>query len=333
MAKKNKKRKIKKTPKKTISTLKIFNYFIIITGIIAILASSLLLIYSYFYQDDTPKHTKTTIPTPPPPKKEIQQKEKPIQEKLKEVLQTPKPQYLSAKHEIDGTKTPPPPSHKLIKKNVSQKPQLAIIIDDVATKSQVKNIHTINYPVTMSFLPPSKQRPNSAYLASKESFYMVHLPLEALHFSSPEKITLKVTDSQQTILNRVQEIKKLFPRVRYINNHTGSKFTANERAMNKLIYALKKYNIYFIDSRTTSKTKVPKVMKNFGYEYIARDIFLDNKSDPAYIIKQLKKAVRIAKKYGHAIAIGHPHKTTIETLKHAQKYLKDLDMVQINQLR
>jgi len=240
--------------------------------------------------------------------------------------------YTSALHEFDEKTDIPPQNIKRKIQVVQQKPKLAIIIDDVSTKSQVKAIKSLHIPITMSFLPPSSARPNSAKLASKENFYMVHLPMEAQHFTAEEPLTLRVSDSQKKISSRIKELKTLFPRVKYINNHTGSKFTADEKAMNRLIYSLNKNKITFIDSRTTAKTKAPKVLKNFGKKYISRDVFLDNKSEKHYILGQVKKAIRIAKKYGSAIAICHPHPTTILALHAAKNLFKDVELVYINNI-
>jgi hypothetical protein len=120
--------------------------------------------------------------------------------------------------------------------------------------------------------------------------------------------------------------------VEYINNHTGSKFTSNEIAMNRLIYALKREKIIFIDSRTTAKTKAPKVMKNFGLNYVARDVFLDHSTDKVSIKKAIKKAIKIAKLHGTAIAIGHPHANTILALHESKELFKDIELVYINRL-
>ena len=209
---------------------------------------------------------------------------------------------------------------------------MAIIIDDVSVKSHVNAIKSLNLPLTMSFLPPSKFRPNSHILAAKEKFYMVHLPMEAQNFTKEEPFTLRVSDSQKEIIKRIEMIKKLFPKVQHINNHTGSKFTSNELAVNKLVYALKKQNINFIDSRTTASTKIPKVMRNYGNKYIARDVFLDHESDKKYIKSQIKRAVKIAKTHGTAIAIGHPHANTILALSESKKLFKDVELVLINRL-
>jgi polysaccharide deacetylase 2 family uncharacterized protein YibQ len=141
-----------------------------------------------------------------------------------------------------------------------------------------------------------------------------------------------VNDSQEQISKRVSEIKKLFPNVEYVNNHTGSKFTSNEAAMNRLIFALNTNNIKFIDSRTTGQTKAPKVLKNYGLRYLGRDIFLDHHMDKPYILAQIKKAVKIAKIHGTAIAIGHPHKNTLQALRESKKVLQEVELVFVNQL-
>lgn len=239
-------------------------------------------------------------------------------------------EYENASHEIEEAVLPKAVERKIVKN--FKRPKLAIIIDDVSVKSHVSAIKGLNLPITMSFLPPSKARPSSAILASQESFYMVHLPMEAQSFKAEEPLTLRVNDSNEKIAQRVEEIKKLFPKVKYINNHTGSKFTANEDAMDRLIFALKKSNIIFVDSRTTGNSKVQKVSKKYAVEYIGRDVFLDHKMDKAYILSQIKKAIEVAKKHGSAIAIGHPHVNTIAAINESKKLFADVDLVFVNKL-
>ncbi|MEA3522342.1 MAG: divergent polysaccharide deacetylase family protein, partial [Campylobacterota bacterium] len=205
-----------------------------------------------------------------------------------------------------------------------------IIIDDVSFKRDVRRIKALDIPLTMSFLPPNKRHPDSAKLASKEPYYMVHIPLEAMSFNATESNTLYTKDSQQHIMKRINEIKRLFPKVKYINNHTGSKFTANEIAMNRLMFALRKKNMMFIDSRTTAETKVPRVMKNYGLPYIARDVFLDHVADVAEIKKQIKKAIAVAKRSGSAIAIGHPRTDTLQAIRESKHLFKGVELVGIN---
>jgi len=335
----------KKKPHKKNHTKKsanILKYIAWILAIIALMLSSVVIGYYFGYDKasaDVKKKTKQESIKRVDAIAKIEHSlkktnEKSVNKRLQEVLKKEvKETYVSALHELDNkisAKVPKAAIRPIV--HTSSKPKLAIIIDDVGRLSQVRAIDNLHLILNKSFLPPSAVRPNTPKLAKHEDFYMVHLPMEAMSFSAEEPKTLRITDSQEVVSNRIKEIKKLFPKVRYINNHTGSKFTANERAMNKLIAALNDNHIYFVDSRTTAQTKAPKVLKNFGQKYVSRDVFLDNKMDKNYIKAQLKDAIRIAKIHGTAIAIGHPHPHTLAALGESKKLLKEVDLVYINQI-
>ncbi len=312
-----------KRSKKKHNSSKLLNYITWTLALIALALSSLSVGY-YFGFSSAKEKTKAGT------EKKIK---KSVQKRLKEVPVKESKRYSSASHEIENEALADPlkiPQKK--SKLYLSKPKLAIIIDDVSTKSQVRAIKSLDMPLTISFLPPSPARPNSAKLAAHERFYMVHLPMEAMNFNKEEPHTMRVRDSQQTILKRVHDIKELFPGVTYINNHTGSKFTSDKVAMTRLIFALNKNHIHFVDSRTTAQTQAPKVLKNFGLKYVARDVFLDHHNDKAYIKKQIKKAISTAKAHGHAIAIGHPHKNTLQALYESKELFKDVDLVLINKI-
>jgi len=231
---------------------------------------------------------------------------------------------------LEGFKSIVSKENKNILISKPKKPLLAIIIDDVSFASEVKKIKALPFKVTPSFFPPTKIHPDTPKLAKEFSFYMVHLPLEAFHYPHPEPKTLLITDTQDTINNRIKNVKIWFPRDRFLNNHTGSKFTSNYNSMVKLFNALKKYHITFIDSRTSAATVVGKVAKQFHEKLLSRDIFLDNKANISYIQNQLKRAVKKAKTKGFAIAIGHPHPKTLQALMRSKKLLKDVQVVYVS---
>lgn len=214
----------------------------------------------------------------------------------------------------------------------TKKPKLVIIIDDVSFSHQIEDIKKLNLDLTMSFLPPNSIHPRTSHLAKNIDDYMVHLPLEALKYPKEEDHTLNIDDSEDKIEARIKQIREWFPNAKYINNHTGSKFTANKQALRKLFKVLEKYNFQFIDSRTTPETKVKFITKEFNLEYIRRDIFLDNKADIEYIKGQLKKAITKAKRKGIAIVIAHPRKTTIKALANSSELLSEVELININKL-
>ena len=215
----------------------------------------------------------------------------------------------------------------------TQKPKLAIIIDDVSIRRQLNSIQATGLKVTPSIFPPSERSMSSHTLAEGVEHYMIHLPMESgsAQFNKQYK-TLITTFSKAQIEARVKELRKLFPKARYINNHTGSVFTDDHSAMQTLYRALRKEGFVFVDSRTIASTKVPQITEEFGDAYVARDVFVDNEHNVPYIHRQLQKAVEMAKKRGYAIAIGHPHKTTMKALSSAAGIFNDVELVYIDEL-
>ena len=213
------------------------------------------------------------------------------------------------------------------------KPRLVIIIDDVAYKHQADAIKSVNLKLTPSFFPATSAHPETPVLARRFGFYMIHLPMQALGgFKGAEIGTLTVNDDYEKIAKKLQSIKRDFPDLKYINNHTGSRFTSDSTAMDRLMRAMRDENLIFVDSKTTSPTKVYGAAKKYSMPYIARDVFLDHDGSKAAVRKQLKYAVELAKKRSYAIAIGHPHKNTIEVLQESAKLLQEVEVVYLKDL-
>jgi len=215
----------------------------------------------------------------------------------------------------------------------SKKPKLAIVIDDVSKSSQLTAIKATGIKLTPSIFPPSELSMTSHRLAQGLKHYMIHLPMESgnKQFNTQYK-TLLTSFSNRQIQSRVHELRQLFPSAHYINNHTGSVYTNSYEAMSKLYRALRKEGFVFVDSRTIGSSKVREIAHKFGDVYVSRDIFIDNIHKVSYIHGQLAKAVKIAKKKGYAIAIGHPHRVTMQALTSANEILKDVELVYIDSI-
>ena len=212
-------------------------------------------------------------------------------------------------------------------------PKLAIIMDDISTNAQVRELKKLSIKVTPSIFPPEKEHPKTAELAKEFSVYMVHLPLQALNYTNEKANTLRTGDSKEKISQRIKDIKKDFKGVKYINNHTGSGFTSDFKSTLALLAELKNSEIYFIDSLTTNKSTVLDASKKLGLKYAYRDVFLDNEQNVSKILKMINNAVAVAKKDGVAIAICHPYKSTFEALKIAQKdAFKGVEVVYVDKI-
>lgn len=255
-----------------------------------------------------------------------------LKKELKELLAH---EAVSARHEYapkDKDALPPPAERRTEPPAKVCGGKLVIIMDDVSYAHDVAAIRSTGLPLVMSFLPPSPRHPESAELAASVPGYMVHLPMEAVAYNQEEPVTLRIADSVEMISKQISLIKRLYPNVKYINNHTGSKFTSDEGAMDRLIGVMKENGLIFVDSRTIAASKGKIIDAKYGLRYLGRDVFLDHKDGVANVKKQIREAIAIAKRHGSAIAIGHPRPDTIQALKESKDILNQVQIVRIDQI-
>ena len=211
--------------------------------------------------------------------------------------------------------------------------KLVIIIDDVATFEHASMIKSLGLKITPSIFPATKTHPDTPNIARTFEFYMIHLPMQAKHFDSPEIGTLTINESFESMHEKIKRIRKDFPRAKYTNNHTGSRFTSDFDAMDKAYRALIQQGFVFVDSKTIAQTAVARAAKKHNQPYISRDIFLDDDPSASAVRRELVAAVNLAKKRGYAIAIGHPKKNTIAVIKESKNnLLKDVDVVYLKDI-
>ena len=102
----------------------------------------------------------------------------------------------------------------------------------------------------------------------------------------------------------------------------GSKMTAESGQMYQIFSILKKRDLYFVDSRTSAQTLCKPSARLFQIPFAQRDVFLDHRQDARFIRRQIKELIRIARRNGYAVGIGHPHTTTYEVLREMLPELK-----------
>ena len=217
--------------------------------------------------------------------------------------------------------------------SVKGRAKLVLIIDDVATFEHASMIKSLGLKITPSIFPATKTHPDTPSIARSFEFYMIHLPMQAKHFDSPEIGTLMINESFESMHEKIKKIRKDFPRAKYTNNHTGSRFTSDYDAMDKAYRALIEQGFIFVDSKTIAQTAVARAAKKYNQPYISRDIFLDDDPSASAVRRELVAAVNLAKKRGYAIAIGHPKKNTIAVIKASKNnILKDVEVVYLKDI-
>jgi len=203
---------------------------------------------------------------------------------------------------------------------------IAVVIDDIGLSVPFTNqIATIGQPITVSFLPygaSNKEQVNKLRNAGLE--VMLHAPMMPRVPADLAPVTLSPKMSKAEIQKKLLKMMDRFDGtgMHGINNHMGSAFTEDRAAMAAVMEVLQERGMYFLDSKTTSRSVGRAVSKEYGVPYVARDVFLDNERRYDYIMGQFKATERVAKSKGYAIAIGHPYPQTLQALK---DWLKDIE--------
>ena len=172
--------------------------------------------------------------------------------------------------------------------------------------------------ITFSVLPHSPFMQEIARSANAKGYeIMLHLPMEPLEYPhvNPGTGALLMSMSPDRLIDQLYENLKAVPYVKGVNNHMGSKMTAVSTQMYQIFSVLKKQNLYFIDSRTTTETLCRPSARLFQLQFAQRDVFLDNIQTTDAIQRQINKLILIADSHGEGIGIGHPYPVTYEVLR------------------
>ena len=154
---------------------------------------------------------------------------------------------------------------------------------------------------------------------------MLHLPLEPHQNDEhyPEDYIIKTTMPKDLVVRRFNESLDDVPHATGVNNHMGSKATESALLMGTIFDELKNRNLFFIDSRTTSKSVCRSLAKEKNIPFAERDVFLDNVNTREAIEQQFEEVAEKARKKGYVIAIGHARELTWKIIKEQTELLTE----------
>jgi polysaccharide deacetylase 2 family uncharacterized protein YibQ len=198
-------------------------------------------------------------------------------------------------------------------------PLVALIVDDLGYDKKIaKKFLALNVNLTFSILPHSPFQNEIARLASSKGIeIMLHLPMEPVEYPdvNPGPGTLLSSMSPDELIGQLEDDLNALPGITGVNNHMGSKLTAESTQMYQIFSILKQRGLFFIDSRTTSDSMGRPSARLFQIPFAERDVFIDHYLKPNFIRKQIKELIRIARSNGAAVGILHPHSTTYQILR------------------
>lgn len=216
------------------------------------------------------------------------------------------------------------------------KPKVAIIIDDLGYHYQLgRDLLALELELSFSFLPHAPYTRSLAREAYQQGrTILLHLPLEPRdRQQDPGPGALYTAGSKADYRRQLEANLLAVPHATGINNHMGSLFTENHRAMGQLLQLVKEQELYFIDSYTSPSSVGLLMAKTHQVATARRQLFLDNLQQPEHICAQLASLVRLAGVHGWAIGIGHPYPETYEALSSCGAgTLLSVDLVGVDKL-
>ena len=204
--------------------------------------------------------------------------------------------------------------------------RVAIIIDDIGYKKNTADqLLELDMNISFSFLPFG---PHTASLLEKAGKrhcdILLHLPMEpknSKYDPGPGALYLKMSKAQ--IRDTFRKDLAAVPMAIGLNNHMGSRFSEDRKAMGYLMELVREQDFFFVDSLTSAGSVGYELAGKMGVRAGKRSVFLDNDRDKEKIKKQLDLLIRLARKNGSAIGIGHPYPATVAALSEYRETLRE----------
>ncbi len=208
---------------------------------------------------------------------------------------------------------------------------IAIIIDDIGYNFEAgKQVINSTHPITCSILPARPHSIKLARLAHQQGKeVMLHLPMQASRSERLGHGGLTLDMSKREFTRTIEISIDAIPYAQGINNHMGSLLTSTSLHMEWLMQAIanRDEHLFFVDSKTTANTVAEDAAQSYHIPSVRRDVFLDSvANDKTFVRGQIKQLIKIAKLQGYALAIGHPHKTTLSVLEQELANLDDQEI-------
>lgn len=229
-------------------------------------------------------------------------------------------QRRSPRRKSAATPFPAPPLPRLTPTlSPTRRGKLAILLDDAGQSMElVPAAAALPEAVAVAvlpFLPHSVDTAAELHRTGHEIW--LHLPMEPNGYPrrNPGPGAVLTSMSEEDVRRTVRSALNNIPFIVGVNNHMGSKATANLRVMTWVMQEISARGLAFLDSRTTAATVAEEAARAQGIHTGRRKVFLDNSSAEATIERQLSEAIYRARREGSLVAIGHLHASTLRVLE------------------
>jgi polysaccharide deacetylase 2 family uncharacterized protein YibQ len=221
---------------------------------------------------------------------------------------------------------------------IGLRPKIAIVIDDLGRENHISQ-ELLHWDIALTFsilpfAPHSKALALEAHRKGRE--IILHLPMEPHGYpeiKAGQGVLLEEMDEEKLLRQLSKDIQAV-PYIKGVSNHMGSRLTEDSEKMKIILSELKRRRLFFLDSRTTPQTVGLQTAEAIGLKAMERTLFLDHSSGEGDVKHELERLIEISLSKGKAIGIGHPHPSTIKSLKEMIPKIREkgIDLVPLSDL-
>ena len=213
--------------------------------------------------------------------------------------------------------------------DIASLPAIAIIMDDIGYRHREdQEVIALPGPLAVSILPHSPHADEMARLAADSGKdVMLHLPMEPLREEKNMALgpgALMLNMDRIDLMRTLNQNLDAVPTAIGVNNHMGSLLTRDTQHMQWLMESLRIHGKFFVDSVTSRNSVAAQVAQRKGVPNLRRDVFLDDDLGAQNLRDNFQELIKVARRKGSALAIGHPHPETIALLRTELTHLQSL---------
>jgi polysaccharide deacetylase 2 family uncharacterized protein YibQ len=224
-------------------------------------------------------------------------------------------------HQLTFTMLQPPTEKAVLR------PKIALVIDDLGGEHLIaRELLEWDLPLTFSilpFTPYGKTIAREAHQKGKE--VILHVPMEPHGYPKvrPGEGALLQGMNEESLRQQLAKDIEAVPYIKGVSNHMGSRLMEDPEKVKIILSELKRKRLFFLDSRTTPQTVGMNVAQGVGLKAMERSLFIDHSLDEEDIKRKIEKLISLSLSNGKAIGIGHPHPSTIKSLKEMIPKMKE----------
>ena len=202
---------------------------------------------------------------------------------------------------------------------VERSPRIALVIDDLGQNmnATTRGMFGLGVPITVAVLPDLPDSRDAFAAAEKYGVpALLHLPMEPEGNENPGRDPVRVGMSPAAVDAILERHQRRYPNCIGLNNHMGSRATADAPTMRALAAALGQRDWLFLDSMTTPHSVGYPISRQLGVWSVRNDMFLDDKArTAAAVAENVRQLAALARSRGWAVGIAHPRPYTLQALR------------------